>query len=96
MDVIEIPIDLVEVSDANTRKNLQDGQVDSTIEDLAQSIERHGLLSPISVFETPDGRYALVAGQRRFLAFPASRSSVDSSGGSSKPERRVCDGDLSG
>lgn len=69
MDIVEIPIDLVDVSEANTRKDLHDGQVDSTIEDLASSIDRHGLLSPISVYEQTGGRYALVAGQRRYLAF---------------------------
>lgn len=69
MDVTEIPTHSIDISDANTRKDLSDGQVDSTIEDLARSIERQGLLSPIAVFATSDGRYALVAGQRRLLAF---------------------------
>ena len=69
MEVTEIPVELIDISDANTRKDLGDGQVDSTIEDLARSIERQGLLSPISIFPTSDGRYALVAGQRRLLAF---------------------------
>jgi ParB family chromosome partitioning protein len=69
VDVTDIRIDLIDISDANTRKDLSDGQVDSTIEDLARSIERQGLLSPISVFATSDGRYSLVAGQRRMLAF---------------------------
>ena len=69
MDVTDIRIDLIDISGANTRKDLSDGQVDSTIEDLARSIERQGLLSPISVFATSGGRYSLVAGQRRMLAF---------------------------
>ena len=58
MEVTEIPVDLIDISDANTRKDLSDGQVDSTIEDLARSIERQGLLSPISVFATAEGRYS--------------------------------------
>ncbi len=66
---MDLPVELVDISDANTRKDLKDGQVDSTIEDLARSIERQGLLSPISVFPTAAGRYSLVAGQRRLLAF---------------------------
>lgn len=69
MEVVEIPVPLIDVSEANTRKDLRDGQRDSTIEDLARSIERQGLLSPITVFPKPGGRYALVAGQRRLLAF---------------------------
>ncbi|MCS7001172.1 MAG: ParB/RepB/Spo0J family partition protein, partial [Candidatus Kapabacteria bacterium] len=68
MIVHEIPIQDVDVSEFNTRKNLADGQYDSTIEDLAKSIEKQGLLSPITVFRKPDGRYSLIAGQRRLLA----------------------------
>ncbi len=68
MVVREIPIQDVEVSEFNTRKNLADGQHDSTIDDLARSIDKQGLLSPITVFQKSDGRFALVAGQRRLLA----------------------------
>lgn len=68
MIVKEIPIKDVDISEFNTRKNLADGQHDSTIEELAKSIERQGLLNPITVFQKPDGRYAIVAGQRRLLA----------------------------
>jgi ParB/RepB/Spo0J family partition protein len=68
MIVREISLQDVDISEFNTRKNLADGQYDSTIEDLAKSIEKQGLLSPITVFQKPDGRYALVAGQRRLLA----------------------------
>jgi ParB family chromosome partitioning protein len=69
MEVLDIPVSLIDVSEANTRKDLRDGQCDSSVEDLARSIERQGLLSPITVFPKPDGRYTLVAGQRRLLAF---------------------------
>lgn len=69
MRVQEVPVALIDVSEFNTRKDLRDGQFDSTIEDLGRSIERHGLLSPITVFPRTDGRYSLVAGQRRLLAF---------------------------
>lgn len=68
MDIKQINIAEVEVSEFNVRKNLSDGQQDSTIEDLARSIERQGLLSPITVFMKSNGRYGLVAGQRRLLA----------------------------
>jgi len=64
----ELPIADIDVSEFNTRKDLIDGQSDSTIDDLARSIDRQGLLSPITVYRRPDGRYALIAGQRRFLA----------------------------
>jgi len=68
MIVKDIPIKDIDVSEFNTRKNLADGQDDSNIEDLARSIEKQELLSPITVFQRPDGKYALIAGQRRLLA----------------------------
>lgn len=68
MQVKDIPIIDIEISEFNTRKDLADGQIDSTIEDLARSIEKQGLLSPITVFEKQNGGYALIAGQRRLLA----------------------------
>lgn len=68
MIVRDIPIEHVDISEFNARKNLTDGQYDSTIEDLATSIEQQGLLSPVTVFQKPDGRYGLIAGQRRLLA----------------------------
>lgn len=64
----EIEIHRVEVSEFNTRKNLADGEHDSTIADLAKSIQKQGLLNPITVYQKPNGRYALIAGQRRLLA----------------------------
>jgi site-specific DNA-methyltransferase (adenine-specific) len=40
----------------------------SYIEDLIASIEENGLINPISVKETEDGRYLLLAGGRRYTA----------------------------
>ncbi|MBV8737713.1 MAG: ParB/RepB/Spo0J family partition protein [Alphaproteobacteria bacterium] len=68
MTARDIPITEIDVSEHNTRKNLHDGQHDSTIEDLAKSIERHGLLNPIMVMRRAEGRYEVIAGQRRLLA----------------------------
>ena len=68
MEVTEIPINAIDVSEFNVRKNLIDGQFDSSIEDLANSIAKQGLLSPITVFQKTKGRYGLVAGQRRLMA----------------------------
>lgn len=58
----------IRISTLNTRKNLEAGTEDVSLEDLAQSIREHGLLNPILVYSTPDGHYELIAGQRRFLA----------------------------
>lgn len=68
MEIKEIAISDIEVSEFNTRKDLADGQIDSTIEDLAHSIEKQGLLSPITIYQKKNGKYALIAGQRRLLA----------------------------
>src|SRR5260370_39840079 len=68
MIVHEIKLSLIEVSELNVRKNLADGEDDSSISDLAKSINKQGLLNPITVYQKPDGRYVLIAGQRRLLA----------------------------
>ncbi len=68
MEIQEIAIEDIVVSEFNTRKDLEDGQFDSTIDDLAKSISRQGLLSPITVFRKADGLYVLIAGQRRLYA----------------------------
>jgi ParB family transcriptional regulator, chromosome partitioning protein len=41
---------------------------DKGIEDLARSIEKQGLLQPITVKEQPDSTYMVVAGERRWRA----------------------------
>jgi len=38
------------------------------IQELARSIEAHGVIQPIVVRELPEGRYQLVTGERRWLA----------------------------
>jgi ParB family chromosome partitioning protein len=68
MEVKEIPVARIAVSEANTRKDLADGQADSTIEDLAESIHQQGLLQPISVRPVDSDRYEVIAGQRRLMA----------------------------
>src|SRR6266851_669636 len=68
MVIQDLSIQDIDISEFNTRKDLIDGQADSTLDDLARSIEKQGLLSPITVYRKPDSRYALIAGQRRLLA----------------------------
>lgn len=68
MEVREIDIDRITVSAQNTRKRLDAGQEDSSLEDLANSIREKGLLSPIVVRTRGAGGYELIAGQRRLLA----------------------------
>lgn len=67
MQLSEIEIDQITLSAQNTRKTQDAGQEDSSLEDLARSIEQKGLLSPITVRKV-GSRYELIAGQRRLNA----------------------------
>lgn len=68
MEVKEIKLSQIQLSESNTRKDLGAGTEDAGIEDLANSIKEKGLLNPIIVSRKEDGNYELIAGQRRFLA----------------------------
>lgn len=62
--IVEIDIERIEAHPEQPRK-----RVDQTaLAELAQSIERHGLLQPIVVQSLGANGYVLVAGQRRLLA----------------------------
>jgi ParB family chromosome partitioning protein len=63
-----IPLAILDVSPCNTRKDLDAGCEDTSLDDLAESIRVQGLLSPPTVRPAGDGRYEVVAGQRRVLA----------------------------
>jgi ParB family transcriptional regulator, chromosome partitioning protein len=63
-----LPLGSLVVSKLNTRKDLASGQEDSTISDLAASIRQVGLLSPLTVRPNGNGKYEVLAGQRRLLA----------------------------
>ncbi len=69
MEVKEIGLDQIFVSEFNTRKDLQSGTEDAGLQDLADSIRERGLLNPITVNARTDGKYDLIAGQRRFMAY---------------------------
>ena len=69
MDVKEIPLDEIRISALNTRKDLDAGTEDVGIDSLADSIREKGLVNPVTLRETRDGKYELIAGQRRLLAF---------------------------
>lgn len=60
-----IPVDLIVTGPEQartTKKSLEEG-----IDELAESIKRFGLLHPVTAF-AEEGKYVLVAGQRRLLA----------------------------
>lgn len=58
-----VPVDLIEIGPEQARTS----KVDEGIDELAESIKRFGLLHPVTVFPK-EGKYILVAGQRRLLA----------------------------
>ena len=68
MEIKELDLDKIRVSEFNTHKDLEAGTEDASVIDLANSISAQGLLSPITVRPTADGNYEVICGQRRFLA----------------------------
>ncbi len=68
MNIKEINLDEIDISKFNTRKDLGAGTEEASLNDLANSIQEKGLLNPIMVRKGKNGKYDLIAGQRRFLA----------------------------
>jgi ParB/RepB/Spo0J family partition protein len=64
----DIPAAQLVVSPLNSRKNLQAGEEDSSLTELAESIKQRGLINVITVRAIRDGKFEIVAGQRRFAA----------------------------
>lgn len=60
----EIPLSLIVPNPDQPRRAIEK----ESIEELAASIREHGVLQPIMVQPLPDGRYQLVAGERRWRA----------------------------
>jgi len=68
MEVKEIRMADVRLSEFNIRKDLEAGTEDAGLDELAESIEEKGLLNPLIVRKLDERTYELIAGQRRFLA----------------------------
>lgn len=60
----EVDIDLIKVNEDQPRKHFDEAK----IKELADSIASHGLIQPIVVNKMVDGKYQIVAGERRFRA----------------------------
>jgi ParB family chromosome partitioning protein len=65
----EVPLDDIEISPFNVRKDVSE----EGVAELADSIAQIGLQQPVVVYRA-GGRYQLLIGQRRFLAFKRLRS----------------------
>jgi ParB family chromosome partitioning protein len=63
-DVRRMPLDRVESNPAQPRQHFDE----EALADLAASIREHGVLQPILVRPHADGRYQIVAGERRWRA----------------------------
>lgn len=60
----KIPVDMVVPNHLQPRKHFDD----EALEELARSINTHGVIQPVVVCPLPNGRYELIAGERRWRA----------------------------
>lgn len=64
VSVREIPLGLIDPNPHQPRAHFDHGD----LEDLVSSIKEHGVIQPLIVTTKPDGRYELIAGERRLRA----------------------------
>lgn len=62
--IIEVDLDQVSPNPDQPRKTFKE----ESIQELAASIDKHGLIQPITIKQKKEGDYILVAGERRFRA----------------------------
>lgn len=62
--IMQIPISQIEVNPFQPRKEFDE----AALEELAQSIRQQGIITPITVRQTAEGKYQLIAGERRYRA----------------------------
>lgn len=62
--LLEVPLDVLVPNPRQPRGHFEDGP----LQDLAQSLRQVGMLQPIVVRPSADGRYEIVAGERRYRA----------------------------
>jgi len=60
----EIKLDQIDLGQEQARSH----QVEENTDELAGSIQALGLINPITVYKKADGRFELIAGQRRLIA----------------------------
>lgn len=64
-ELMDIDMGMVVPTEAQPRQSFND----DTIKELAESIEKNGLLQPIVVRPMANGKYQIIAGERRYRAF---------------------------
>ncbi|HKS72666.1 MAG TPA: ParB/RepB/Spo0J family partition protein [Terriglobales bacterium] len=71
--VIQIPLDKIDRNPYQTRhftkeRADEDGDGETGLDDLAESIRANGVIQPVTVRPGKDGRYVLITGERRWKA----------------------------
>jgi ParB family chromosome partitioning protein len=59
-----VSLDLIEVNPDQPRKDFNE----TALSELASSIKLHGIIQPLTVSTMPNGKYRLIAGERRYRA----------------------------
>lgn len=63
-ELVEIDLDLIEPNSLQPRTNFDE----ASLEELAQSIRSNGIIQPLLVRRVEEGKYQLIAGERRWRA----------------------------
>lgn len=61
---LEVPIDSIEMNPFQPRKDFDE----EALNELAQSIQIHGIIQPLTLRRMSEGKYQLIAGERRWKA----------------------------
>jgi ParB family transcriptional regulator, chromosome partitioning protein len=62
--ILRVPLDQIEVNPQQPRKDFDE----QALQELAASIRMHDIIQPLTVSRMPNGKYRLIAGERRFRA----------------------------
>jgi ParB family chromosome partitioning protein len=64
MGLAQVPLDRIAPNPYQPRKAFDE----TSIDEMARSVQEHGIVQPLVVSRTADNRYRLIAGERRFRA----------------------------
>ena len=64
-----VPVAQIRPSEANPRAEFDDERM----AELIESVKQHGIITPLTLSRDGDGRYAIIAGERRYRAAKAAK-----------------------